>query len=733
MDRKTGTDRDKRSQPRPWWGGLNGAAIGIAICIPVAVTATMTTTGIGMHTIFGNWEVAAVMTVLTEAVLFATSWMLGKDIARFASGDSSRIAAGRGLVGNLTRGLFLLGTFGLVFFICWFFSFNFYFNRMFFGGEDQLEAEQQPHQAADPKLSKLRTLVDEAIRADAALILKQPGVGEYLHWLETLEQQASDPAIGGLVRAQQDRENQARLAHRQETQAKIDHLEAKLTDLTRTRQQLEASLPKQQKDNDDALADIARLTAQLDDLGSREIAAKAAAAGEDAQGGDGRPPGEGPEWKKKNEAALELARQIALIQSKQLDPRGKEQHDLEARLAGTKGKLAETVREIELVEQQIAEAREELPSDLPVAGAAPDPLPQVGPPLVAAREGFTEKPSAETYQALAKACEPVVKLFGTIPEIAAKLAGGECLSDAVDRALQSRTELLALQGEFAATCSPGIVDQHIASYISQLRGDLEAPAAGSGAVKDRRGILAEPLARTQREIVSPCLALAERAGVATGETDPIREDMHLFVQRHTLAQNAFSQTRNAVSELFDGTANNAARLGAAIAFAQDLFLLLLSILADLLHRDRELGAAPRRPVLAAVDWGARRDDPPGVAAAKLILAAARDGSRGSAVLPRNYAAKLSDDQRGNAAQIIRRLARAGTVRRGFFTGKLVLDPAAVEEIERIVLEHALLQPRPSSRSGQGAAATATHTNGGGALERLRAAAARDQGEAGVAP
>ena len=121
----------------------------VTALIAVALIATSYTTGTGMYTIFGVLAIAIVMTLLVETVLVATSWLLGRDIARVATGSMAAAGAGRGWTGNLMRYAVLVSTFSLVFFICWFFSFNFYYSAMYAGGEDQVEAEAQPQQVQD--------------------------------------------------------------------------------------------------------------------------------------------------------------------------------------------------------------------------------------------------------------------------------------------------------------------------------------------------------------------------------------------------------------------------------------------------------------------------------------------------------------------------------------------------------------------------------------------------------
>src|SRR5207253_1678284 len=119
-------------------------------------------------------------TILAQTVLIATSWIIGKDIARFATGRRDEIATGHSFATAATRYLFLGGTFLLMFFICWFFSFNFYFNRLFQGGEDRLVAEQQPLTFAERVLPDLRQRVSTAYDAAASNIVQQTPVQAYL-------------------------------------------------------------------------------------------------------------------------------------------------------------------------------------------------------------------------------------------------------------------------------------------------------------------------------------------------------------------------------------------------------------------------------------------------------------------------------------------------------------------------------------------------------------------------
>jgi hypothetical protein len=687
MDSMTVPARGKRAAP-PSRPTINWLVVGLALCGLIAATATMTTTGFGMYTIFGNVPVATVMTILAEVVLFATSWVLGKDIARLASGDIAASMGGRGVLGNIIRYAFLVGTFGLVFFICWFFSFNFYFNQMFSGGEDQLEAEQQPHQAADPVLFQLRQLVDKAVDQDASGILTKPAVQAYLGWIDSVDRLAKDGAVASQIAAQQARADAEALGRQQETKTRIDQLQLKLDNLARERAPIEDGLKSQRRDNDAALADIAKLQGQLNDLKSQLNAAQATAAEEDAQGRDGRLPGRGKEWQKANQAILDVTHRADAIQQKQLDPAEKTQHGLGDTIAKTEAKLAENSRAAEALNQQIAEARGQLPQARTDAGGAPVPTAL---PLATARTRFAGDPSPESYKALVDACSPAAQVLRSIPDIAGKLAGGDCQSEAVNLQIRARPDLLATQQEFAKACSPDVVNPR----IEKITADLDhALAAGSDQTRtERRNTLASALQETQTGIVIPCIAIAARAGVPTEQTEKLESDLRAFVQRHTLRQDSFSQTRNAVTGLFDGTANSAARLGATIALAQDMFLLLLSILRDLILRDGTARPAPRRVAIAAIDWRPHPDDPPPVAAAKAILRAAQDGPRGAMFLAPDFDQTLPADQRDNAAQMIRQLTRTGAIRRGM-GGRLLLQPEAVEQIEQTVLDHTPVRAKP---------------------------------------
>jgi hypothetical protein len=672
-----GNAREKLSVPANWVTGF----------ILIACAATMFTTGRGMYTIFGNLLIAMIMTLLVEAVLVATSLMLGRDLARVASGDIATAGGGRGWAGNIARYSILSGTFALAFFICWFFSFNFYYNAMFSGGEDVLEAERQPHQAADPLLIPLRQRVEAVVRDDGEKVLKQPEVSEWLAWIDAIDKQARDPSNSQRLAELLARQNGERIQNQQKTQARIDQLQSQQTELNQSRQQQEGALANRKQDAEKNLASIADLKKQVEDLVHQRDDIATNRAREEARGADGRPAGRGPVWQSLDNKETTLGKRINLIQNVELAPALKRQSDLEGAVAKTEGQLTSTNAQIAKLSGDIANAKALLPvasageADQSVVPAA------FNQPLVQARDGFTAAPSPETYKTLVDACEQVVSSLSTLDAGSQIAKSHECRSEAVGLAVAPMAQLLQARGEFVAACSAEAVSPRIEAITTKLRHDLADVSGTSPA--NRRTLLGTALEQTQNDIVIPCLGIAGRA---TARVDDLEASLQTFVQRHTLRQDSFSQTRNAVFSLLDGSANNAARLGMWIALAQDSFVLLITILGEIFHRETAIPPAPRLRFDSAVDWAANASDPPNVATAKIILRAARGMANGAALLPPDFDAALAERQRDNVSNTIRRLAQAGMVKKQR-DGTDLLTREAVETIEGIVLAHGQSGPK----------------------------------------
>jgi predicted nucleic acid-binding Zn-ribbon protein len=684
MNGKAAAAPDPSAAPPP---SINWLILGLAFCALIAASATMTTTGLGMYTIFGNPWVAAVMTLLAEVVLFATSWILGRDIARLASGEVGKATTGRGLLGNSIRSGFLLATFALVFFICWFFSFNFYFNQMFSGGEDRLEAEQLPHQAADPALTQLGQLVDKAVADNAKAMLAAPEMTDYIAWLGLLEKQAKDGAVAGQLKAQQASDEAERQRRLSDAQSDIARLTGDLNRLEVDRRPIEATLKAERSDNEADSSQIDKLQAQLRDLGSQKSALETQAGEENAVGRDGRKPGPGTEFQALQTRVAKFDQQINRIRSLELAPLEKKQNDRASVIASGEAALAENERKVAELRQKITVANAQLPTTTADAATSTGDLVTQ---LVAVRTRFTENPAPDLYNALVEACTPVALALRGVPQVADKLAGNDCRSDAVSLQLSARPKLLAAQQDYLKACAPDIVNAKIRGVNDTLGKQLLAQ--GNVSRSDRRDLLATALQATQNDIVIPCIALAGQAGVRDEDTTKIESKLRLFVQSHRLDQNSFSQTLTAASSLLDGTANNSAWLGAIIGLTQDIFLLLLSILRELIQRDDTARPAPRRAAIAVIDWAPKPGDPPPIAAAKAILRAARDDARGGVVLRPDFDTDLTPDQRDNAVQILRQLTRSEAARRDQ-EGKWLLSNEAVEQIEQSILDY---RPPPAT-------------------------------------
>lgn len=655
---------------------LNWVVVGIAI----ASVATAVTTGLGMYAIFGNLAIAAVMTILAQMVLVATSWMLGKDIARLATGRYAEISAGRGFFANVVRYVILVSIFLLAFSICWFFSFRFYYTTMFQMGEDTLLAEQQPLTFSETFLPELRRRVLVAYDDDAKRITDLSSVKTFLAGLSVLEREVQNPKtrtqIADLVAA----EAAARKKRADEVADAIVKQQERAKKAQEEKAALGKEIDKAQRDLAAKQEQIEPYRKQVEEEEKKRQKALAGAAAEEAQGREGRQAGCGEFCRREKDAAERSQRKIEDINRTHIRPFENLRQTAESAVVDKNKNIEAQNRALAEAERAIETGKRELDSLKTTAssgtgqGAAVEQLLQQ---LATRRTAFNADPNPDTYATLSNICIQLRDPLASIPEIARNLGAVDCRPDAVAVTVRARPDVRKAQGVFAGACSAESLGSKLNDIIAGAR-RAASKADLSGAA--RQEALAEALDRTQRDVVQPCVGLASVAGA---KTDDLQERIRLYVQTNTLRQDSFSQTRNAAFSLFAPGASSAARLGAAIALAQDLFVLLLAILGDIGRREKQLGRRRGDINIADIDWSPRPDDSPLVVAAKAILRASRDRSDAQAVLPKSFGEDFPPEIRDNVMQILRQLLREGLLRRNL-TGVQKLSREAIEEVERIV-------------------------------------------------
>ena len=649
----------------------------VVMGIGIASIATMVTTFFGMHAIFGNIPVAAVMTVLAQTVLIATSWIIGKDIARLATGRRDEIAMGTSPGTAVIRYAFLGGTFLLMLFICWFFSFNFYFNRLFQGGEDRLVAEQQPLTFAERVLPDLRKRVSTAYDASAAGIVQQASVQSYLSGLATVDDEAKNPDTKKSIADRVSAELAAQNKKAEQARADIGNLERQIEAAKQQKTAIQDQIRVQEAELVTVQRSIEPFRNQVERLDQERRAALEAAAKEEAEGAEGRPPGCGTVCNRQKDLAKTREVQIARISKETIGP-------LEARRKAIESKIADLQKSIDALDRGAADAGKSIETAKVLIGQSASETPASGEQAVeqlrqqfsARRTAFTSDPNPTTYEALTEVCARIVEPLRSVQKATERLAGTSCRSDSVALAIRGRPDMKTAQDTFLQQCSAEVANRKLGDIVVEARKvqGFDGP--------QRREVLAQALDKAQATVVQPCIALGSQAGA---QTEDLQERVRRFVQTNTLRQDSFSQTRNAAFSLFEPGASNAARLGAAIAFAQDIFVLLLSILGDLGGRSRRLERHTGDRAFMRVNWAVRPGDAPMVVAAKSILHAARDNRNGSALLPKTFGQDLTPEIKENATQIIRHLVRNRSAWRRL-GGSLLLLPEALGEIEQIVTE-----------------------------------------------
>lgn len=664
----------------------------VVVGIGIASIATAVTTGLGMYSIFGNVPIAAVMTTLAQMVLIATSWMIGKDIAKLATGRHAQIGAGRGLFANIVRYTILIAIFFLVFFICWFFSFRFYYTTMFSMGEDRLVAVQQPVTFTNTFLPKVKEQVEKAYKEVGGKIVKDPPVAPYIAALEALAKEAENPATRKKIAERETTTATEKVARRRTLEDELRGLATRIEGAKKTIDAIQATISATQ-------TQIATLDGQMkpwiEQITAKETERNNAlqnAAREEAEGRDGRPPGCGQVCNAEKAAAEKLRNEIENIKRRNIAAFEAQKKKAQETVDAARTKLIPQQRTLEDDERSAKAKQHEF--DSLGQSISPDAgqealVEQLLKQFKDRRADFTADPEPGKLDALADVCgrvrDPLVGMIDVVKDL-------DCRPTAVVAAVRDRPQRRAAESAFLSKCTIAATTEQVNGIVAATR---ESALKESLSASERQVALAQGLERTQREIVQPCIGLAVEAGA---DIAALQDEIRHHVNSKSLLQDSFSQTRNAAFDLFSAGASSAARLGAAIALAQDLFVLLLSILGDIGRREKQF--EQRRDsgtvTVTNVDWSPRPEDPPPVTAAKLILRGCENDSGSSATLPRSFGDDLAPDIRDNVMQLLRQLQRLNMVRRKPMSGALELSHEAVVQIENIVLSDGAKAPARSA-------------------------------------
>jgi predicted nucleic acid-binding Zn-ribbon protein len=370
--------------------------------------------------------------------------------------------------------------------------------------------------------------------------------------------------------------------------------------------------------------------------------------------------------------------------------------------------------EIEALPKRTAELNQLLKDNPPLA--APPPR-ESGPagrtagpdltPLLKARQTFAALPSEETYAAVGDACRPIEGALRGLKPPPPALTGFECRPEPVLAAIKAHRVLADAHRAFSDRCDSAAVGERTTIIVNHLRDDFARKNELRDTDAARRDRLGQTMDDVRKDVIDPCLALAAPLGLST---DDLNRKARAFEDKTSPRQTDFSLASNAVVQVANVQATPPAYLGALFAAAQELAILLLSILRDI-NRTARAGARTGAEAASGplVNWGPDPSDPPVVAAAKIMLRAPGSRADGSVHLPAAFGDDEKSDIQANIQQLLRELRREGLAKPARFGGGMRLTPEAVEGLERRVKDH--VAARRAEQDGVAAVASATTSPG----------------------
>ncbi len=620
---------------------------GILIAVAVMCWAGYTT-GNGMNKLMQNAVGAAIGTSAVVITLALTSWLLGGDLAIFITSER------RSERPPMRRFVTSLLVFAFVFVISSFFSYTYYYRTVSDLGGKRIAAERQPGALAEFVILPLTDAVQEAYRRAGAELIKDSA---FVTWFNGIEAVLSTAGSGGQNFDKKLAENQRRTNEGQGTLLKLQSARAAAESAAKG---FEANLAENREK-------LAKLNHDLAEAQSRKINAE---SGNDGTGKTG------------------CGRNCRAAQQ-DIDRITKEINQISDANKILLQQLNAKQKEIEQLTEQINKLLAEVPGlGQAGGGSSGNPAPPTNidvrnprasiDELIEARKQFRADPTRRTFEAVVRACTPILKTIRDFKLETSALADFDCGArrEELARLIDQREALNTARAAFLKACS---LEERagITARMQQLANEVHLD--GSKSVE---------VLREARKEVEECVLTARNAGAKNAAQKAIG-DIDDFVARNNLDVNDFELARRAIFSL---SADSTLALG--IAVAQDAFILILKLFTELFGAGRP---KTQTGIGIGIDIADRDADPIEIRAAKALLRLHAPGVGGASAVDMADAdiAALPDAVRMNLRMLLQRLARAGKARWAK-PGTCVVDDDAVADIEA-ELERRSPQPtKPAS-------------------------------------
>jgi hypothetical protein len=703
----------------------------IWVLIGIIMLVALYTTVHGLYALTGSYVYAIPFGVVAQSILLIVSLNLGRDIARKATGRTGELKISP--TARTLRSAFLIAVYLLFFGICWFFAFSTYYNIFLARGDDVQTTSSQAVLLGDQAIPEMRTRIEKHVTNAREALRNGELVTGFNNKIGELLEAAGRPEVGKTIadaaRDAAQKAFQTRQDQRKQWRDETTTLEQRQTTLRTLVTSAEQELTKKKEEREGLPNRIRDLNRAIQEEATGVLPPlpdePAAPARDPAGQATPTPPRTAPApppvrtGQLKADGLASTLVTAAACRVARGTGRGDCSTALETALRQAEARVAALPREISDAETKLEPLRAEaeaLPKRLDQLAkllndnpslAAPLPRdstaglnsgPDLG-PLAKARDAFRQTPSEQTFSALVDACQPIETALRGLKPPPPVVSGFACRAEPVQAAIKTHQTLLEQQQKFLASCSQSAVTSGTAAIVGRMRDDFSRPDSPlrSDDTK-RRERLGQAIDEVRGNVLDPCFNLATPLGVKLDDLNKAARD---FEEKVAPRQTDFSLASNAVVQVVQLQATPPAYLGALFAAAQELAILLLSILRDINFGAR---AAPARAAASqsglTFNWGRDPADPPGVAAAKILLHAPDTRRDGSVYLPASFGEDEKPEIQANIQQLLRELRRDKLAKPARFRRGTRLTPEGVENLERRVRDH-YGASRPAEKAGSG--------------------------------
>lgn len=637
---------------------------------------------------------AFIGTTAILVMLASTSWSLGADLGA--------LIARRQFLGEriVMKTVVTSIVFIFVFSISAFFSFTYYYTNIFKLSSKKIVSELQPMELAADVLLPTSKLIATNYDAATARILATPGMRLYLDSLDSVLQAANGAGASFREAVRRNQEAGQRAAAEAARRAA-----AELQDAQAAGRQLEDARNRSAK-LDQIVADLEPIIKSKQD----EIVALTSAARQEDQlavdaskGLDGLGAACGSNCESHRAKAAAARKRIATIRET---------------LTAPLNERADAIKQRDVIAAQIITLRQKAESVVsPRAPAAPaeEPAPDFAATsreLAELRDQIRADPTSAKIRQAKASCS---LLLGTLrqlnispPSVAGDF-GCEAVGTEIHDLLAARDDVIAARAAFDQKCSlDGGIRESVGAIALRIRNapDSDKSAASNGFNEAKRQ-------------VDDCVVAGKAAGLSESEVQGFLKRSDIFLRTHSMDRNRFELAREAFTSLTPD-----ATMAIGVAVAQDAFMFVMKLLAEIFKREAE--TRERAPLPPAMDLADGEADDPDVRLMKALLRVSRPLHGDMSAFDANVSSVVSlpENIRDNLIGLLNRLVReeiAYIDRRGAY----ILDNRTLGEVETRL---AIALKRAGARASvwrETVPPIATETQGGvgpnGAWRRRRSA------------